>query len=77
METPINKAIGIFEDLKSKAQNLKDVVYLDGVLAVLDSIKPYEKEVIEQTHMQGQKDAGVDPSAYNAMIFFEKELDKI
>jgi hypothetical protein len=35
----INLAIQEFERLKSKAQSLKDVMYLDGVLAVLDSIK--------------------------------------
>jgi hypothetical protein len=35
----INTAIKEFETLKSKANSLKDVVYLDGVLAVLDSIK--------------------------------------
>ena len=34
-----NIAIKEFETLKSKANSLKDVVYLDGVLAVLDSIK--------------------------------------
>jgi hypothetical protein len=35
----INMAIKEFETLKSKANSLKDIVYLDGVLAVLDSIK--------------------------------------
>ena len=35
----INTAIKEFETLKSKANSLKDVMYLDGVLAVLDSIK--------------------------------------
>lgn len=35
----INIAIKEFETLKSKANSLKEVVYLDGVLAVLDSIK--------------------------------------
>lgn len=35
----INIAIKEFETLKSKANSLKDVVYLDGVLTVLDSIK--------------------------------------
>lgn len=32
-------AIQKFEDLKSKANSLRDVMYLDGVLAVLDSIQ--------------------------------------
>jgi hypothetical protein len=35
----INIAIKEFENLKSKAESLKDIMYLDGVLAVLDSIK--------------------------------------
>ncbi len=70
MKTPINKAIEEFERLQSKAKDLKDVIYLDGVLAVLDTMKDYEKESIEQAHMAGQKDAGVDPSAYNAMVYY-------
>jgi hypothetical protein len=35
----INTAIKKFEHLKSKANSLTDVMYLDGVLAVLYSIK--------------------------------------
>jgi len=35
----IDKAIIEFERLKKEAKSLKDVVYLDGVLSVLDSIK--------------------------------------
>lgn len=74
METPIAKAIKQFEDLKEKAPNLKDMIYLDGVLAVLETIKPYEKEVIEQTHMAGQKDAGVDPSYHSALAYYTHKL---
>lgn len=47
MKTPINKAIEQFEELKSKAPNLRDMLYLDGVLAVLDSLKPYEEEFVK------------------------------
>lgn len=36
---PINAAIAKFEEAKAKAESLRDVVYLDGVLAVLDTIK--------------------------------------
>lgn len=36
---PLNAAIAKFEEAKSKAQSLRDVVYLDGVLAVLDTVK--------------------------------------
>jgi hypothetical protein len=35
----INKAIKLFEEAKSKAQSLRDIVYLDGVLSILDSCK--------------------------------------
>ena len=35
----INLAINEFERLKSKAGSIRDIIYLDGVLAVLDSIK--------------------------------------
>lgn len=43
-ETPLEKAIAKFEELKDKSTSLKDSVYLDGVLSVLESIKPYEVE---------------------------------
>lgn len=35
----INLAINEFERLKSNAGSIRDIIYLDGVLAVLDSIK--------------------------------------
>lgn len=38
-KSKIDIAIQKFEDLKSKANSLRDVMYLDGVLAVLDSIQ--------------------------------------
>lgn len=36
---PLNAAIAKFEEAKAKAESLRDAVYLDGVLAVLDTIK--------------------------------------
>ena len=44
----INTAIKVFENLKSKANSLHDVMYLNGVLAVLDSIK-------NETYQDGKK----------------------
>lgn len=41
-QTPIEKAIAEFNRLKVKS--FKDAIYLNGVLAVLDSILPYEKK---------------------------------
>ena len=35
----IQKAIELFEEAKIQADIAKDVIYLDGVLAVLDGIK--------------------------------------
>ena len=35
----IQKAIEKFEEAKNKASTLRDMVYLDGVLSVLDTIK--------------------------------------
>ena len=35
----IQKAIELFEEAKRQADTAKDVIYLDGVLAVLDVIK--------------------------------------
>lgn len=46
-ETPISKAISEFERLKEKATSIRDMLYLDGVLAVLDTIKSYEVEFIK------------------------------
>jgi hypothetical protein len=47
METPIEKTIQEFERLKNEATSIKDAIYLDGVLAVLDSFKEYEKSYIQ------------------------------
>lgn len=47
METPLNKVIKKFERLKDEAKTLNDIVYLDGVLAVLDGFKTYEEEYIK------------------------------
>jgi hypothetical protein len=35
----INKAINEFERLKKESKSLRDAIYLDGVLAVLDGVK--------------------------------------
>jgi hypothetical protein len=45
--TPIEKAISEFEKIQSKDISLKDRIYLDGVLAVLDGLKEYEKTYFE------------------------------
>lgn len=47
METPLNKVIEEFERLKDESKIFKDAIYLDGVLAVLDGFKKYEKNYIE------------------------------
>lgn len=41
--TPIETAIKKFEELKAKSESVRDIIYLDGVMAVLDSVKEYEK----------------------------------
>jgi hypothetical protein len=46
METPITKAIKEFERLKGDSKTLKDIIYLDGVLAILDSFKIYEEKFL-------------------------------
>lgn len=43
---PISNAIKQFEELKEKAESLKDMIYLDGVLAVLDTYKNHSNEKI-------------------------------
>ena len=77
METPINKAIKQFEELQEKAESLKDVLYLDGVLAVLENIKPYEKEVIIKAHRQGQLFAGAGASTCEEESYFENEFESV
>lgn len=52
METPLNKVIEEFERLKDESKTFKDVIYLDGVLAVLDSFKKYEKDYIEHIKLK-------------------------
>lgn len=39
-ESGLNEAIKKFEEAKSKAETLRDVIYLDGVLTILDLTKP-------------------------------------
>ena len=39
IDAKIQKAIEKFEEAKNKASTLRDVVYLDGVLSILDTIK--------------------------------------
>jgi len=34
------------------------------------------KEAIEQAHMAGQRDAGVDPSYHSALAWFQSEIQK-
>lgn len=46
-KSDIDKAIDKFTELKDKAPNLRDAVYLDGVLAILETIK---KDGKEKTH---------------------------
>jgi len=33
-----------------------------------------EKEMVEKAHRVGQRSAGVDPSVYEAMVYYENEL---
>ena len=47
METPLNKTIKQFERLKDNSKTFKDAIYLDGVLALLEGFKKYEKEYIK------------------------------
>jgi len=39
IDAKIQKAIEKFEEAKNKASTLRDVMYLDGVLSILDTIK--------------------------------------
>ena len=50
--TPIQKAIGEFEQAKNKATKVIDVIYLDGVLSILESILPYENKYLENIKQQ-------------------------
>ncbi len=44
VNTPIMSVIKEFEELKSKAESLKDVIYLDGVLSVLQNYLKLERD---------------------------------
>lgn len=44
----ISQAMEEFESLKNKAKSLRDIIYLDGVLAVLEGFKEKEcQNIIE------------------------------
>lgn len=47
MITPIEKTIEEFTKLREMAGSLRDLIYLDGVLSVLDSMKTYEVQYYE------------------------------
>jgi len=53
MKTAIEEAIEEFEILKSKSSKLQDIVYLDGVISVLISKLPKEREQIEDAFNNG------------------------
>lgn len=41
MQTPIQKAISYFNDIKAKSNSLNDALFLDDVNAKLQSLLPY------------------------------------
>lgn len=42
MKTTVDRLAEHFEDLRTKAPTMRDVLYLDGVLAVIDQYKENE-----------------------------------
>lgn len=74
--TILNK---IIEDLKKiKGNNVTSFDVKAGIGIAIEQIEKYlpdEKEAIQQAHMAGQKDAGVDPSAYEALVYFENKVE--
>lgn len=54
-KTAITQAMEEFERLKENS-NLRDMIYLDGVLAVLEGFIPTEREQIEEAYEQGATD---------------------
>lgn len=55
IKTPLGQCIEEFKRLQSKAQKLTDVIYLDGVIAVLESRLPSERDMIEKAWSDGIK----------------------
>jgi hypothetical protein len=54
METPIEKTIKDFELLKENAVSLKDAIFLDAVIAVLQTNIAYEQKYIESIRNEQQ-----------------------
>ena len=59
-KTALQQAIAEFTAAKAKAESLVDLIYLDGVLAVLDTFLPTERQQIEQAYIDGKVNAGND-----------------
>jgi len=79
-ETPIQQLIKKFENLKSKAESLKDIIYLDGVLAVLDtSIEPEKEYIKTYARIQIEKDREMVKDAVHESGLYHNHigLDKI
>jgi hypothetical protein len=69
-QTPIQQAIAEFERLKAKAERLKDVLYLDGVITVLSTYLFAEREFAQKCFDAGQMRAS--GSTDNFETFFTK-----
>jgi len=52
-KTALQSAIDEFETLKSKSESIRDIVYLDGVIAVLTSKLPQEKQDLKKAFHEG------------------------
>ena len=74
--TILNKILADLETSKTWDASNEDVE--KGLDIAIGKIKDYladEKESIEQAHMAGQKDAGVDPSSYEAFVYFQNKVE--
>jgi hypothetical protein len=59
-KTALQQAIAEFTAAKAKAESLVDLIYLDGVLVVLDTFLPTERQQIEQAFSDGFNDFMVE-----------------
>jgi len=54
-KTPICEAIKEFERLKNLSETVKDIVYLDGVISVLETFKEKEKDFLKSSLLQQEQ----------------------
>lgn len=76
MITPIEKSIQYFEKAKETAPSVRDLVYLDGVLAILDTVKVYEDNFLNHLKLKYMNTIAEQKTIEQVLSFSDNLLNK-